>query len=130
MTRTEYISAGYPISSVVEQAVIDRAENDVKQAYILPIIEEPDYTNETVKRVLMEFTFLLVLKRSIRATRSGAKFKTAAQSQIAGEDQQLQESVNTAAMWLDELRQLDGANANAKVKDICAIYFQTNYFGG
>lgn len=130
MTVQEYREAGYKVSAQIEEAEIVRAEKDVLQAYILPILPNADpATDEVVRSAVMAFAFLLLLQRSIFATRSGAKEKTTPQSQTADLWNLLAQMASTCHLKLDAVRQKTGADMKAEVQDICGIYFSTHYFG-
>lgn len=128
MTPTEYNAKGLNVSLHIEQAYIDRAERDVRSAYVTPIlpnIQTPE--PEAVADAVANLSFLLLLQRNLVETRSGAKLKTNANSQNAGAWDAIGEQAHTCAMKIDALRQLPGANKTAKVTDICKIYFKTNF---
>lgn len=129
MTAQEYRQAGYKVSAQIDQSEIDRAEKDVLQAYVYPILSDADPTgDEVVRDTVMSFAFLLLLQRSISATRSGAKEKTTPQSVSADLWHILSMQAATCQMKIDALKQKTGANLKAEVKDICGIYFRTQYF--
>lgn len=129
MTPAEYIAKGFNVSAHIEQAQINRAEADVSEAYINPILPNiPTPTPDTVTDALANLSFLLLCQRNIAETRGGAKLKTTANSQNTGAWDALAEQAHTCAMYIDRLRELEGANKTAKVKDICKIYFKTNFF--
>lgn len=128
MTATDYINKGFRISAHLEQAIITRAEDDVKQAYLLPIVDESMLTDAVVKDALMNFTFLLLVQRSDFATRSGGKIKLTAESSNVLALEALQEQAFICHMKLEAVRSLENARKDAKVIDICKIYFKTNYF--
>lgn len=128
MTPTEYNAKGLNVSLHIEQAQIDRAERDVRDAYIKPILPNTQTPEpEAVADAVANLSFLLLLQRNIVETRSGAKIKTNANSQNAGAWDAIGEQAQTCAMKIDALRQLSGANKTAKVTDICKIYFKTNF---
>lgn len=129
MSIDDYKQAGYKISTLINQAEIDRAEADVMQAYITPIMSDADpYSNSVVKAALMELVVMLLLQRSVFATRSGAKEKAASQSYAAEATAILRQYAATADMKLQALRAEDDAVADAKINDICGVYFVTYQF--
>ena len=75
MTVQEYINAGFEISAQIKQAAITRAENDVINSYIIPIVGA-DYVSENVKNEIMTLTFCLLLRRNVVKTRFGAEQKS------------------------------------------------------
>lgn len=126
MTATEYINRGFNVSAHIEQQVIDRAESDVRQAYIVPIVGDVT-CNEVVNDALANLAYLQMMKSSVFFTRSGAKTKRTNDSDNADVWQALQQQAQVCAMKIEALRQVDGANKQAKVTDICGIYFNTNF---
>lgn len=128
MTPQDYIGAGYEIGAQKAQAEIDKAERDVVEAYVLPIL--PNYNEDdcTTRQAIMALAFLLMLQRNIVATRGGARVKTGASSSSPSGDGILQQMAFDCDTRIQALRGLTGANKDAKVRDICRIYFVTNYF--
>lgn len=116
------------MSNLIDQAEINRAEADVTAAYIRPIIGVPEEPSAIEEKVTGGLAFLLLLQRSIFATRAGAKIKTGYNSQDADAWTKLQQEAHSCHLLLQELRNTEGADANAEVTDICKIYFKTNYF--
>lgn len=127
MTPQEYTSKGFAVSLHIDQSIIDRAEADVKQAYIEPIVGA-DASGDVVNDALANLAFLAMTQRNVFVTRSGAKEKTNANSMQADTWATLQEMAHTCAMKIAALRELPGANKTARVHDICRIYFTTNFF--
>lgn len=130
MTQQQYIQNGYRVSASLAQDFIDRAEDDVKEAYIKPILPNADCSTGVAQKCFMQLAFILMVRRSAIATRSGGKINNPLNSQNLTEEQALSEFAATAHMYIEQLRKEDGANVKAKVNDICGIYFSTNYFGG
>lgn len=130
MTLQWYKDNGYNVSINMSQAVIDRAEKDVYDAYVKPILPEAVFPFEEgeVMMAVADVVFLLVMQRSTKVTRSGAKEKTSANSQNAGEWSVLSEQASTAALAVDRLRAMPGSVKDAEVTDIAKIYFKTQYF--
>lgn len=126
MTKDWYIQHGFKMSSQIDQAEIDRAEADVTKAYVNPIVNGATVPTETRENAIGNLAFLLLLQRSTFVTRAGAKFKTGYNSQNAGDWEQLQDAAMTCHVALEALRDAAGAK-NAKVTDICKIYFKTNF---
>lgn len=127
MLANWYKSHGFEVSLLTEQATIDRAEADVKAAYLEPIVGANIDTPEAID-ALANLTFLLLLQRTIFATRAGAKIKQTAQSQEAGEWQKISQQASVCHLKLQALRESEGANKTARVFDICKIYFSTNFY--
>lgn len=130
MTKQWYIEHGYKVSSLIEQAEIDRAERDVSAAYILPIVGTgtvPQELQSVVESTVGQLAFLLLLQRSIFATRAGAKLKTGYNSTDADAWALLQQEAQSCHLALQTLRAQQGVNADAYITDICKIYFKTNF---
>lgn len=127
MTKQWYQEHGFKLSNYVEDNEIDRAERDVVAAYILPIIGDLEIEAEKRENAIGNLAFLLLLQRSTFLTRAGAKTKTGYNSQNAGDWTVLQDAATSCHLALTELRQIPGANAEAKITDICKIYFKTNF---
>ena len=130
MNVSDYKVAGYALSQLIDQAVVTRAENDVCTAYIVPLLgHEPTQAErgtEPVKTALMALSFLLVQQRSATATRAGAKFKLSEQSTSPTYDDLLRQNAPTC---VSALQAIDASKEPYKVcKDICRIFFTTNYF--
>lgn len=126
MTAAEYISAGYNISLQLSQALIDRAEADVKQAYITPLTEA--YDTPLAQAAMMNLVELYCLQHSLFATRAGAKEKTTPQSQTPSRWDLLAQSSAVCSMKLNALAAAAGVKRwQVQVTDICGILFRTNY---
>lgn len=127
MTPQEYTNKGFAVSLHIDQSIIDRAEADVRAAYVAPIVGESEQ-GEAVVDAVANLAFMLMTQRNVFVTRSGAKEKTNANSRIAETWNTLQEMAHVCAMKIEALRNLPGANKTAKVNDICRLYFSTNFF--
>ena len=127
MTKQWYQDHGYEISSLISEAAIARAERDVTDAYINPIVGSAEVSTEVKERAIGNLAFLLILQRTIFATRAGAKVKTGYNSQEADAWAKLQQEAISCHLALDVLKNEPGVNPNAHVTDICKIYFSTNF---
>ena len=127
MTKQWYQENGYEISSYVSDAAIARAERDVTDAYVTPIVGNATVSNTIKERVVGNLAFLLILQRSIFATRAGAKVKTGYNSIEADAWAKLQQEATSCNLQLEILKQQPGVNPDAHVTDICKIYFSTNF---
>ena len=127
MTKQWYQENGYEISSYVSDAVIARAERDVTDAYVTPIVGNTTVPNTIKERVVGNLAFLLILQRSIFATRAGAKVKTGYNSMEADAWAKLQQEATSCNLQLEILKKQPGVNPDAHVTDICKIYFSTNF---
>lgn len=127
MTRQWYIEHGYKLSALIEQAEIDRAEKDVTAAYVSPIKGDAEIPQGVLEAVTGNLAFLLLLQRSVFATRAGAKTKTGYNSADVDAWAILQQEAASCHLALETLKTQEGANADAEVTDICKIYFKTNF---
>ncbi len=127
MTKQWYQENGYEISSYVSDAAIARAERDVTDAYFTPIVGNATVSNTIKERVVGNLAFLLILQRSIFATRAGAKVKTGYNSMEADAWAKLQQEATSCNLQLEILKKQPGVNPDAHVTDICKIYFSTNF---
>lgn len=127
MTKQWYLEHGFKLSAQIEDAEIARAERDVANAYVMPIVGDVKVSSEAREDVIGNLAFLLMLQRSVFATRAGAKIKTGYNSQDAGAWDLLQQCATACHLALETLRQQPGVNADAEVCDICKIYFKTNF---
>lgn len=128
MTKQWYQEHGYEISSLISDAAIARAESDVTNAYITPIVGRANISTEVKERAIGNLAFLLILQRTIFATRAGAKIKTGYNSQEADAWSKLQQEATSCHLALEMLKNEPGVNPDAHVTDICKIYFSTNFF--
>lgn len=127
MTKQWYIARGYKLSAQIEEGEIARAERDVTAAYVAPIIGTATIPTDIREAAVGNLAFLLLLQRSVFATRAGAKVKTGYNSTDASAWDVLQQEATACHLWLEELRKQPGVNADAEVTDICKIYFKTNF---
>lgn len=127
MTKQWYIERGFKVSSLIEQTEIDRAERDVIAAYILPIENGHPAPAETREAVIGQLAFLLLLQRTLFLTRAGAKTKTGYNSQEADAWSKLQQEAVSCHQSLETLKTQAGSDPNARVNDICKIYFKSNF---
>lgn len=121
-----YKKHGFEVSSLIDQATINRAEDDVRKAYIEPILGT-DPAGDDVDMAVANLAYLLVMQRSIMATRAGAKIKNTQTSQNADAWAIIAQEALSCHGRLEGLRHKDGANARAEIFDICKIYFKSNY---
>lgn len=127
MTAQEYNAKGFAVSLHIDQSIIDRAEKDIREAYINPIVGS-QASGVEVEDAIANLVFFLMTQRNIFVTRSGAKDKMVANSRSVEMWDTLQEQAHTCAMKLEALKQLPNANKDAVVSDICRLYFKTNFF--
>jgi hypothetical protein len=128
MNVQDYNAAGYRLSQLIAQPIIDRAEKDIVTAYIVPLLgrtpTQAEIDAEPLKTAIMSLSFLLVQQRTIAATRAGAKTKNAEQSGTPTPEDVLRENATTCAANLRAVAE----DAHKSVHDICGIYFRSNYF--
>ena len=74
MTANDYILAGYEMAKQVSEEVITRAECDVMEAYVIPILGA-EATIEENKCDVMALAFCLLLRRNVVKTRFGSEIK-------------------------------------------------------
>lgn len=127
MTKQWYQDHGYEISSLISDAAIARAERDVTDAYITPIVGSTEVSTDVKESAIGNLAFLLILQRTIFATRAGAKVKTGYNSQEADAWAKLQQEATSCHLALETLKTQPGVNPDAHVTDICKIYFSTNF---
>lgn len=127
MTKQWYQDHGYEISSLISDATIARAERDVTDAYITPIVGGAEVSTEVKESAIGNLAFLLILQRTIFATRAGARAKTGYNSQEADAWAKLQQEATSCHLALEVLKKEPGVNPDAHVTDICKIYFSTNF---
>lgn len=130
MNVQDYRAAGYMLSTLIEQAIITRAENDVVTAYIEPLVghvpTQEEKGAEPIKTAIMALSFLLVQQRSIAATRAGAKTKMSEQSNTPSAADILRQSAPDCVARLQSIAP-DG-NPSKVCRDICGLFFKTHFF--
>lgn len=127
MTKKWYQDNGYEMGSLIDDAAIERAERDVTDAYVTPIVGTAQVDTSVRERAVGNLAFLLLLQRTIFATRAGAKIKTGYNSQEADAWAKLQQEATSCHLALEVLKSQQGVNQDANVTDICKIYFSTNF---
>lgn len=129
MVASDYKQNGFLLSTLIDQKIIDRAENDVILNYIQPICPELSPTDSLYKKAVMTLAFFLMCKRNnVFMTRSGAKEKDNQFSNKSDAWNNLQNLATDCHFVIEELKKLDGANEKPKFIDICGIYFKTNFY--
>jgi hypothetical protein len=122
MTAAEYIAAGYELSKNVEQTIIDKAEKDVKECYIYPILgDDADLTN--FKAEVMGLAFCLMLRRQANKTRYGVEVKSNPYGIQANSDNLMKEISGIALPIINKLKK-NSTIDKPKIKDIidCGYY--------
>lgn len=120
---------GYRVSVNTDQALIDRAEREVYEAYIAPILPSSTMDDEEVASALMELAYVRMCAISNAVvTKSGAKEKTSASSVSADYESIAAVHRPVCKMRINALRLLPGATKDAKVNDILKLYYKTNFF--
>ena len=127
MTKSWYIEHGYKLSSLIDDAEISRAEREVTKAYITPIVGSAVVDETVLQNAVGNLAFLLILQKTLFATRAGAKVKTGYNSQDADAWAKLQQEATSCHLALETLKKQNGVNADAEVIDICKLYFKTNF---
>lgn len=127
MTKQWYQEHGFKVSTYIDDAEITRAEKTVRDAYIAPIVGSASVSQSVIEAAVAELAFLYMLQQSVFLTRAGAKTKTGYNSQDADAWSRLQQAATSCHLALENLRKQPGANAAAKIVDVCKIYFKTNF---
>lgn len=129
MTASEYKQNGFLLSTLMDQTIINRAETEVIDAYISPICPELNPLSPLYKKAVMTLAFMLMCKRDgVFLTRSGAKEKENQFSSKSEAWDNLQALATDCHFIIEELRRQENANKDAKITDICGIYFKTNFY--
>lgn len=126
MTKQWYIEHGYKMSSLIDDTEIARAERDVVDAYITPIVGGATVPSSMRENTIGTLAFLLLLQRSIFLTRGGAKTKSGFNSYDADAWAVLQQEAQSCHLAIEQLKKQAG-NPDPKFVDICKIYFKTNF---
>lgn len=120
---------GYRVSVNTDQALIDRSEREVYEAYIAPILPSSTMDDDDVAAALMELAYVRMCAISNAVvTKSGAKEKTSASSVSADYESISAVHRPVCKMRISALRLLPGATKDAKVNDILKLYYKTNFF--
>jgi len=122
MTAAEYIAAGYELSKNVDQTIIDKAEKDVKECYIYPILGDgADLTN--FKAEVMGLAFCMMLRRQANKTRYGVEIKSNPYGIQANSDNLMKEISGIALPIINKLKK-NSTIDKPKIKDIidCGYY--------
>lgn len=127
MTKSWYSEHGFKLSSLIDDAEISRAEREVTAAYITPIVGSATVDEGVLQNAIGTLAFLLILQKTLFATRAGAKTKTGYNSQEADAWAKLQQEAASCHLALETLKAQEGVNADATVTDICKLYFKTNF---
>lgn len=128
MNVQDYITAGYNLSPLIGQAAITRAEKEVTEAYIKPLVghtpTESESAAEPLKTAIMRLSFLRISQQNISATRAGAKTKRTEASETPTYSEVLRQHAAMCAVALEAV----GARPDKACTDICNIFFKTSYF--
>ena len=124
MTPQEYISQGFRVSAQTLQTEIDRAENDVKAAYIAKVAPDFSPTDTDVKAAVMQLAAILLLQRHAVVTRSGGKNKQS--PSLSTDGWPSQGDVENADRLLRKVQTVPGLPSKL-VDDIAGIYYRTQF---
>lgn len=127
MTAKEYRDRGYEVSMQIEQAVIDRAEREITEAYIKPLTDK-GVEDADVKEAVFALAYLRMTQQRFFATRSGGKTKTNEFGQDYDQWAKVAEWGAVCDMWLSKVAKANGKRTDV-VTDICRIYFKSNWLG-
>lgn len=129
MTIQLYKDKGYAIAESFDQRAIDRAEQDIKDAYILPLFgNDVNIEDENVLPLFMDLVFLLLSQRNVVLTRGGAKVKTAENSQNIDFERTLRDIGTMCNTRLQNAADSKQTSWTTICKDICKISFKSNYY--
>ena len=126
MTPIEYQNAGFRVSQQLLQGEIDRAETDVKEAYIAKVAPAYSMTDTAVKEAVMQLAVILLLNRHAVATRSGGKTKDT--PQLSQNAYASQGDAENADRLLRKVQTVDGLPSKL-VDDIAGIYYRNVFMG-
>lgn len=130
MNASDFISAGYKVSTLIAENEINKAVSDVTECYINRVLPSHQDTDADVKAAVLALAFILLCRRSVFATRAGGKEKLSpAQSSFA---MPTQYDYDNADRLLKVLQRKEGGVSGSLdriVDDICEIYFKTAFFG-
>lgn len=124
MTVNEYFAKGYRVSQQLAQQEIDRAEREVKEAYIAKVSPNYSDTDADVKEAVMQLAVILLLQRHAVATRSGGKNKQS--PNLSSDGWPNQGDVENADRLLRKVQTEKGLTSKL-VDDIAGIYFRTQF---
>ena len=132
MEASVYRDSGYRLSLQVSQGEINRAEADVKAAYLDRIYADYVTPPDIIKSAMMQLAFILLLKRSAVATRSGGKVKTSPDSVTGYPTQEDFDNADRLLRLMQETYRNNGAvqgHPSKIVEDICGIYYRNQFVG-
>lgn len=125
MNAEQYRQAGFRVSIQVSQDEIDRAERDAVRCYLDKVCTY-DSTDATHKEAVMQLAFILLIRRSAVATRSGGKDKTS--PQLSERADISQSDIENADRLLRKIQTKQG-NVSELVDDIAPIYYRRVFIG-
>ena len=132
MEASAYRDSGYRLSLQVSQGEINRAEADVKAAYLDRIYADYVTPPDLIKSAMMQLAFILLLQRSAVATRSGGKVKTSPDSVSGYPSQEDMDNADRLLRLMQETYYHFGAvqgHPSKIVDDICGIYYRNQFLG-
>lgn len=116
MTAQDYVDAGYELSKNIEQKIIDKAEADVIQAYVVPILGSDE--TEEIEAEVMALAYCLMLRRTANKTRYGTEQKSNPYGIQANNANLMMEIQGHAFPAIKSLREKEGAIEFPNVVDI------------
>ncbi len=130
MTPQWYREQGYEISANFSEAIIDKAEKEVWDAYIAPILPTADPQDETIQTILARLAYYYLCLFNNKITRKGAKTKLDENSANTENDtRKLAIERAGANNAFQQLLKLDGAQKNNNVTDILNLWLATDVLG-
>lgn len=129
--RVAHVQGSFPYwhtatYKVTEDCLVSFVGSQSQSTY--EVTKSSAFTDATIDDAICNLAFMLMTQRNVFVTRSGAKEKTNLNSRTVDAWETLQEMAHTCAMKIAALREQPYANKDAKVSDICRIYFNTNFF--
>lgn len=76
MTPEWYREHGFELSANLSQSIIDKAEEEVWTAYVVPVLPDADPEDETMKKLFAPLAYYYLCLNNAKVTRKGTKNKT------------------------------------------------------
>lgn len=128
MTAEWYREHGYEVSANLAQSIIDKAEDDVWEAYVMPIVPTADKDDETIQELLAPLSYLALCLHNAKLTRKGAKEKNDENSVTIQQQNLMAERTNAHNAYY-RLAARSDANGSFSFHDILNIWTLTPIFG-
>ena len=126
-------NAGLRVSLQVSDEEVTRAYNDAERCYLRKVVPRMDRPTAAEHSAWMMLTYILLLRRTAGATRSGGKAKLSPSlSDPAGPSQEDLESADSLLREVQAEERNNGAvqgNLSQIVDDIAGIYYRNTFVG-